>query len=60
VTQKVVPTGPWIESMRTGGFDVTMEANCQSIVNPVLDVTKYLPQKVFVENYGGYDDDLSK
>jgi peptide/nickel transport system substrate-binding protein len=58
VTQKVLPTGPWIESMRTGGFDVTMEANCQSIVNPVLDVTKYLPQKVFVENYGGYDDDL--
>jgi peptide/nickel transport system substrate-binding protein len=58
VTQKVLPTGPWIESMRTGGFDVTMEANCQSIVNPVLDVTKYLPQKIFVENYGGYDDDL--
>src|SRR5204862_461954 len=30
VTQKVVPTGPWFDGMRTGNFDVTMEANCQS------------------------------
>jgi peptide/nickel transport system substrate-binding protein len=57
VTQKVVPTGPWFEGMRTGNFDVTMEANCQSVVNPPLDVAKYLPQKVFTENYGGYEDD---
>src|SRR5579864_3716111 len=41
VTQKMVPTGPWIESMRTGTFAVTMEANCQSVVNPPLDVSKY-------------------
>jgi peptide/nickel transport system substrate-binding protein len=56
VTQKVVPTGPWIETMRTGNFDVTMEANCQSVVNPPLDVAKYLPYTVFFDNYGGYDD----
>ena len=56
VTQKVVPTGPWIENMRTGNFDVTMEANCQSVVNPLLDVGKYLPYTVFTENYGGYED----
>jgi peptide/nickel transport system substrate-binding protein len=56
VTQKVVPTGPWFEGMRTGNFDVTMEANCQSVVNPVLDVSKYLPYTVFTENYGGYED----
>jgi peptide/nickel transport system substrate-binding protein len=56
VTQKVVPTGPWFEGMRTGNFDVTMEANCQSVVNPVLDVSKYLPHTVFTENYGGYED----
>ena len=56
VTQKVVPTGPWFENMRNGTFDVTMEANCQSVVNPVLDVSKYLPHTVFTENYGGYDD----
>jgi peptide/nickel transport system substrate-binding protein len=57
VTQKVVPTGPWFEGMRTGNFDVTMEANCQSVVNPVLDVAKYLPRTVFTENYGNYEDD---
>jgi peptide/nickel transport system substrate-binding protein len=56
VTQKVVPSGPWFESMRTGNFDVTMEANCQSVVNPVLDVGKYLPHTVYTENYGNYED----
>src|SRR4030081_1500363 len=56
VTQRVVPTGPWFEGMRSGNFDVTMEANCQSVVNPVLDVSKYLPHTVFTENYGGYED----
>ncbi len=56
VTQKVVPSGPWFENMRTGNFDVTMEANCQSVVNPVLDVGKYLPHTVYTENYGNYED----
>ena len=55
-TQKVVPTGPWFQLMRTGDFDVVVEANCNSIVNPVLDTQKYLPHDVFVENYGGYSD----
>lgn len=55
-TQRVVPTGPWFQAMRTGDFDVVVEANCNSIVNPVLDVQKYLPHDVFVENYGGYSD----
>jgi peptide/nickel transport system substrate-binding protein len=57
VTQKVVPTGPWFENMRTGNFAVTLEANCQSVVNPPLDVAKYLPHTVFTENYGGYEDE---
>jgi len=56
VNQKVVPTGPWFENMRTGNFDVTMEANCQSVVNPVLDIGKYLPHTVYTENYGNYED----
>ncbi|HEY6979659.1 ABC transporter substrate-binding protein [Reyranella sp.] len=57
--QKVVPTGPWFQNMRAGTFDVAMEANCQSVVNPVLDTGKYLPGKVFPDNYGGYDDQKS-
>jgi peptide/nickel transport system substrate-binding protein len=56
VTQKVVPTGPWFAAMRGGDFDVVVEANCNSIVNPVLDTQKYLPHDVFVENYGYYND----
>jgi peptide/nickel transport system substrate-binding protein len=56
VTQRVVPTGPWFESMRTGNFDVVVEASCNSVVNPLLDVQKYLPHEVFNENYGQYND----
>ena len=52
----MVPTGPWFEAMRSGDFDVVVEANCNSVVNPVLDTQKYLPHDVFVENYGGYSD----
>ena len=59
VEQKVVPTGPWFQNMRGGTFDVVMEANCQSVVNPVLDTGKYLPGKIFPDNYGGYDDPKS-
>jgi peptide/nickel transport system substrate-binding protein len=58
-TQRVVPTGPWFESMRTGNFDVVVEANCNTIVNPLLDVQKYLPHDVFPENYGQYEDKAS-
>jgi peptide/nickel transport system substrate-binding protein len=56
VTQRVVPTGPWYESMRSGNFDVVVEASCNSVVNPLLDVQKYLPHTVFTENYGNYED----
>ena len=45
VTQQVVPTGPWFEAMRTGNFDVTVEAGCSASVNPLLDVSKDLPQR---------------
>jgi peptide/nickel transport system substrate-binding protein len=57
--QKVVPTGPWFQAMRGGTFDVVVEANCQSVVNPVLDTGKYLPHTVYPENFGGYDDPKS-
>jgi peptide/nickel transport system substrate-binding protein len=53
-----VPTGPWFEAMRGGNFDVVVEASCNSVVNPLLDVQKYLPRAVFNENYGNYDDQV--
>jgi peptide/nickel transport system substrate-binding protein len=56
VTQKVVPTGPWFENMRKGDFDVVVEAPGFGIVNPVMDVQKFLPASVDAENYARYDD----
>jgi peptide/nickel transport system substrate-binding protein len=54
VTQRVVPTGPWFEAMRNGNFDVVLAGNCQSVVNPLLDVQRYLP--TYAANYGRFDD----
>jgi peptide/nickel transport system substrate-binding protein len=56
VRQRMLPTGPWFEAMRTGGFDVTVEGNCRSVVNPALDVQKLLPRSVYTENYGNFED----
>src|SRR6516165_1747577 len=56
VTQRVLPTGPFFDALRHGTFDVTVDFNCQSVVNPLLDIGKFLPQSVYAENYGGYDD----
>jgi peptide/nickel transport system substrate-binding protein len=56
VTQKIVPTGPWLESMRAGDFTVAMEANCQMIVNPIADTGRYLPHKLYSENFAYHDD----
>ena len=56
MTQKVVPTGPWLESMRNGDFTVALEANCQNVVNPIADVGRWLPHEVQRENYGCFSD----
>lgn len=55
-TQKVVPTGPWFDGMRSGEFDVALEANCQNVVNPIADVGRWLPHDVYRENYGHFTD----
>jgi peptide/nickel transport system substrate-binding protein len=56
VTQKVAPTGPWFDAMRQGNFDVVVEAPGYGIVNPPLDVQKFLPDTVDAENYAHYSD----
>jgi peptide/nickel transport system substrate-binding protein len=56
VTQKVVPTGPFYDALRAGTFEVTMDFNCQGVVNPLMDIAKFLPRSVYAENYGGYED----
>jgi peptide/nickel transport system substrate-binding protein len=56
VTQRVVPTGPWFDAMRKGEFDVVVEAPGYGIVNPPIDVQKFMPESVDAENYAHYED----
>jgi len=56
VTQKIVPTGPWLEAMRAGDFSVALEANCQNVVNPIADAGRYLPHRIYSENFAYHED----
>jgi peptide/nickel transport system substrate-binding protein len=56
VTQRVVPTGPYLEAMRNDNFDAVLTGNCQSVVNALLDVQRYLPNTVYAANYGNFED----
>ena len=56
VTQRVVPTGPYLEALRTGNFQVYSGANCHGVPNPVLDVQPYLPSSYYTANYGYFED----
>ena len=50
--QKVQPTGPFYATLReSGDFDVSIDFNCQSIVNPPIDTSKYLSSDVNPANY---------
>jgi peptide/nickel transport system substrate-binding protein len=55
-TQHVLPTGPFFDALRNNSFDVTVDFDCQAVVNPLLDVGKLLPHSVYTENYGNYED----
>jgi peptide/nickel transport system substrate-binding protein len=56
VTQRVLQTGPFGEAVRNGDFETVVDGDCQNIVNPLLDGTKYLPGSVSTSNYGNYED----
>jgi peptide/nickel transport system substrate-binding protein len=55
-TQKVLATGPYTAAMDSRDFDIALDGDCQTVVNPLLDGTKYLPQSVSPFNFGNYDD----
>ena len=41
--QKVVPSGPWYAGLRkTKDFDVSIDFNSQTVINPTIDVSKFL------------------
>jgi len=55
-TQKVLPTAPWQDALRSGNFSVGLEANCQNVVNPIADVGRWLPHSVNDQNAAFHED----
>jgi peptide/nickel transport system substrate-binding protein len=56
VAQRAVPTSPWLDGNRNGTHQVSLDANCQSVVNPLLDVSKYISRSGNPANAGHYED----
>jgi peptide/nickel transport system substrate-binding protein len=56
VKQRSEPGGPWFAGLRNGDFEVGVTANCQSIVNPLLDVSTYLSSGRSTQQYGRFQD----
>ncbi|GHD54973.1 peptide ABC transporter substrate-binding protein [Thalassobaculum fulvum] len=55
VEQQVQPTGPFYDTLRKKqDFDVSIDFNCQSVVNPLLDVSKFISEDTSGSQYGGY------
>ena len=55
VKQDVVTTPIWYDKLRQSkDFDVSTDANCQSVVNPVADISKWLGSAG--SNYADYED----
>lgn len=61
--QWVQPTGPFYKTLRSGkgpgqpqDFEVSMDFNCQAIVNPTLDVAKVISFDRSPNNHGKYID----
>jgi peptide/nickel transport system substrate-binding protein len=60
VEQKVDATGPFYAALNSGSFDVTLDFNCQSVVNPLIDTAKFLPSDVAGDQYGRFKDEELK
>jgi len=54
VEQKAEATGPFYAQLRSGNFDVALEFNCKSVVNPLADVSKFLGSAG--DQYGRFKD----
>jgi peptide/nickel transport system substrate-binding protein len=54
----VEPTAPFYATLRGKDreFQVSMDFNCQAVVNPLVDVTKYLSNDRAGNQYGRYQD----
>jgi peptide/nickel transport system substrate-binding protein len=54
----VQPTGPFYATLRSHGtaFQVSIDPNCEAVVNPLLDVSKYISDDRAGKNYANYQD----
>jgi peptide/nickel transport system substrate-binding protein len=55
VDQKPTADGPYFAQLNDGNYDVALEYNCQSVVNPLADVSKFRPDAG--DQYGRFKDD---
>jgi len=58
VKQWVQPTGPFYQVLRSRSdkYDVSIDFNCQAVVNPLADVSKFISQSVSGSNHANYED----
>ncbi len=55
VTQRVQPSPAFYATLRKKkDYDVSMDFNCQSVINPIADISKFLGSAG--NNYGSYQD----
>jgi peptide/nickel transport system substrate-binding protein len=55
VDQQVNPSPVFYDILRkSSDFDVSIDFNCQSVINPIADVSKYLPSAG--NNYANFED----
>ena len=55
--QSVQPSGPFYASLRKKkDYDVSIDFNCQSVINPLADVSKYISDDLAGNNYANYQD----
>jgi len=55
VDQQVNPSPVFYDILRkTSDFDVSIDFNCQSVINPIADVSKFLPSAG--NNYANFED----
>ena len=56
VTQAGVATSEWYAKHRAGDHQLGIDANCQSVINPVADVGQYTSRSINPANYSHYED----
>lgn len=58
VEQNVLPTAPFFQALMQDPptFDVTMDFNCQAIVNPTADIQRFISKDRTDGNHGHYTD----